>query len=160
MGDVRRPGGELSLKQLVQLGQPDFPNDASFEDAWAEVERLLRRPAGKLREQLEQQGYGSKALHDKLKKFKRHRNVLAHEFLLDYAVMRQTGIPDIYEAAVKKVEGDGLLFRDFSDELSELSQQRAIQSGWDLAKDLEEVDLTPEDLGRMLLAEEAEEEES
>jgi len=149
---------ELSLKQLVQLVQPDLPDDASFEKAWAEVERLLRRPAGKLREQLEKQGYGSKELHDKLKTFKRHRNELAHEFLLDYAIMRQTGMEDVYEAAMKKLEAEGLLFRDFSDELGELSEQRASQRGWDLAKDLEAVDLTPEDLGRMLLAEEAGEE--
>lgn len=80
---------ELSLKELVQLGQPDFPDDASFDDAWPEVERLLRRPVGKLKEQLQRQGYGSKELHDKLKTFKRRRNEMAHEFLLDYALMRQ-----------------------------------------------------------------------
>jgi len=149
---------ELSLKQLVQLGQPDFPEDASYEDAWREVEKLLRRPAGKLRERLEIQNYGSKDLHDKLKGFGRRRNELAHEFLLDYVLMRQSGMSGVHDAAVKKLEAEGLLFREFSDELSDLSQQRARQRGWDLDKDLEEVGLTPEDLGRVILAEEANEE--
>jgi hypothetical protein len=148
---------ELSLKQLVQLGLPDFPEDASYEVVWRKVEKLLRRPAGRLKEQLEKQSYGSKDLHIKLEEFGRRRNELAHEFLLHYVLMRQSGMSGVHDAAVKKLAAEGLLFREFSDELSDLSQKRARQRGWDLDKDLEEVGLTPEDLGRIILAEEANE---
>lgn len=151
---------ELSLKQLVQLGQPDLPEDAPFEDAWREVERLLRRPAGRLREELKRQGYGSVDLHEKLKDYRRRRNELAHEFLLDYVLMRQSGVPDAPAAAVRVLEAHGLEFREFGDELSELSGRRAEQRGWDFEKDLEEVGLTPEELGRITLAEEADQGES
>ena len=151
---------ELSLKQLVQLGLPDFPEDASFDDAWRQVERLLRKPAGKLREQLDEQSYGSKELHDKLKDFRKRRNELAHEFLLDYVLFRQSGDSDVYGAAVGKLEAEGIFFREFSDELSELSNKRASQRGWDLDKNFEELNLTPEELGRLRLAEEAGEEDS
>ncbi len=40
---------ELSLLGLVQINQPEAPEDVSFEEGWKQVEPLFRMTAGQLR---------------------------------------------------------------------------------------------------------------
>ena len=77
---------EYALKQLTGLLEPELPEDVSFEKAWRETEKLLRKAIGPLKEQLDRQGQAEEELRAKLDRLMKPKNLLTDEYLLNYRI--------------------------------------------------------------------------
>ena len=78
---------EWTLKRLAVL-YSDTQANVSMEGAWKVVEETLQMPVGPLVEQLKKRGRVPENLLGELREAGRHRNYLAHEFLLVYWIKK------------------------------------------------------------------------
>ena len=113
---------EYALKQLTGLLEPELPKDVSFEKAWRETEKLLRKAIGPLKEQLDRQEQAPEELREKLYLLIKPRNFLAHEYLLNYNLERNAGLTSP-EEAVEELQDFIEVFQAARDELVELSNK-------------------------------------
>ena len=84
---------ELALKQLATL-YVQTPEDATFEKAWKDVQKLLTTAVGPLTDHLTKHGMVPQELLEELRKAAQGRNYLAHEYMLSYALKKNLGSVD------------------------------------------------------------------
>jgi len=145
---------EQALLGLVQINQPEAPENTKFDEAWKQVEPLFRMTAGQLRKELQKQGVVSDDHLDELQIAVNTRNTLAHNYLLEYRMRTAFGSLTSHEAVqeMKKVRE---LYQGLTARLDALRHQIAEERGWNL-DDLG--GLTEEDLMRIMSEVEADEE--
>jgi hypothetical protein len=81
---------ELALKQLATL-YVQTPEDATFEKAWKDVQKLLTTAVGPLTDHLTKHGMVPQELLEEMRKAAQGRNYLAHEYMLSYALKKNLG---------------------------------------------------------------------
>lgn len=121
---------EYALKQLTGLLEPELPKDVSFEKAWRETEKVLRKPIGWLEEQLGKQDNTPEELREKIGELIKPRNFLAHEYLLNYALESRAGLATP-EKAMNELAEFSAVFEAARDELDELSNELLRERGID-----------------------------
>lgn len=141
---------ELNLLGLVQIGQPEAPEDVSFKESWKQVEPLFRMTAGQLRKQLEKQGSIGDDLLEETQTAVNTRNTLAHYFLLEYRMDKFVNTR-AHQDAIELLRFARGKFQELGDRLEALTQERAAERGWDLH---DMGGLTEEDLRRIMMEDE------
>lgn len=136
---------EIALLQLVQMNQPELPEEASFDEGWKRVEPLFRMTAGRLRKELQKQDSVPDDILEEIQTAVNTRNTLAHEYLVSYRFHRNIGHTTPQEI-VEELNRIRELFQELSAKLDVLAHRLAEQRGWDL-DDLG--GLTAEDLRRI-----------
>jgi hypothetical protein len=145
---------EQALLGLVQINQPEPPENTEFDEAWRQVEPLFRMTAGQLRKELQKQGVVSDDLLDELQVAVNTRNTLAHNYLLEYRMRTVLGASTSHEA-VQEMKTVRDLYQSLTARLDALRHDIAEERGWDL-DDLG--GLTEEDLKRIMSEVESDEE--
>jgi hypothetical protein len=121
---------EYALKQPTGLLEPELPKDVSFEKAWRETEKLLRKAIGPLKDQLDRQGQAPEELREKVDRLIKPRNFLAHEYLLNFTLETNAGLTSP-EEAVEELQPFIEVFQAARDELDELSNELLRELGVD-----------------------------
>jgi hypothetical protein len=88
---------EWAIKRLA-IHYTDTPENASLEEAWKAMEKKLERPVGPLVQTLEKQEVLPENLLQELREAAKHRNYLAHEYLIVYRTERSYGRVEPSEA--------------------------------------------------------------
>lgn len=111
---------EQSLKQLAQLSAPETPEDATFDQAWKQVRKILTSATGPLTHQLAEHGKVPSQLLEELREVTKGRNGLAHEYLLWYVLRKNLGevTPEEEIATLQEAEQH---FHTLDTQLTELS---------------------------------------
>jgi len=122
---------EMTLLGLVQINQPEPPEVTEFDEAWKQVEPLVRMTAGQLRGELQKQGVVSDDLLEEIHTAVNTRNTLAHKYLLGYRMGRASGAVTPGQAVqeMRTVRG---LYQDLTTRLVALTHRIAQERGWDL----------------------------
>jgi hypothetical protein len=136
---------ELALMGLVQINQPEPPEEVPFDEAWKHVQPLIGMTAGQLRKELEKQGSVPEDLLDEIQIAVNTRNKLAHYYLVEFR-MRSFSAGGVPREAVEEMVMVRALFQDLNVRLEAFTHQRAKERGWDV-NDLG--GLTKEDLRRI-----------
>jgi hypothetical protein len=142
---------ELNLLGLVQMNQPEPPEDVDFGEAWKQVEPLFRKTAGQLRKELEKQGSVPDDLLEELQVAVNTRNTLAHSFLLTYRMDKLVNRRARHDAIETLRIARGK-FREVGGRLDALTSERAKERGWDL----DDVGLSEEEFRQILAADDGE----
>jgi hypothetical protein len=118
---------ELALKQLATL-YVQTPEDATFEKAWKDVQKLLTTAVGPLTDHLTKHGMVPQELLEEMRKAAQGRNYLAHEYMLSYALKKNLGSVDPDDEIALLDEAQDYYF-ELEAELSELSQEVLSERG-------------------------------
>ncbi len=118
---------ELALKQLATL-YVQTPEDATFEKAWKDVQKLSTTAVGPLTDHLTKHGMVPQELLEDLRKAAQGRNYLAHEYMLSYALKKNLGSVDPDDEIALLDEAQDYYF-ELEAELSELSQEVLSERG-------------------------------
>jgi hypothetical protein len=124
---------EHALKELAQL-YAETPADATFDEAWKDVRKILTPAAGPLIQQLARHNRVSGTLLEELRKVTRGRNTLAHEYLLWYVLQRNLNEVDTDEQ-IAYLQAAEQHFNTLDAELSELSRELLREQGINPDKD-------------------------
>ena len=145
---------ELALKQLATL-YVQTPEDATFEKAWKDVQKLLTTAVGPLTDHLTKHGKVPQELLEELRKVAQVRNYLAHEYMLSYALKKNLGCVDP-DKEIEKLDAAQKYYFELEAELSELSQEVLSEHGVD-SDEVPDEELLQDILGKQLVKDEASE---
>jgi hypothetical protein len=120
---------ELALKQLA-THYVQTPEDATFEKALKDVQKLLTTAVGPLTDHLAKHGKVTEVLLEELRKAAKLRNHLAHEYMLNYVLNKNLGSVDPDEE-IARLDTWSEDYCELDAELSALSREVLRERGMD-----------------------------